>query len=479
MSEANRTFLAYIPETTPGTTPSAGDFKKIPFTAAPDFSFNPNTVQSTEIRSDRQKDDLSLVGIEAGGSVDIELAISRYDDLLEAALFDSWNKLQSSASEVARIDAGKLTYTNASDIPDTFKKSGILLLENAGQSIDTFPITAVAGKDVSLTGLVTNPNKAANFKATLVGLSALNANWNFTANKIEIDNADAKAILENVDIKAGDWVAVSSGTFSERAYFRITKKEIENNKTTLAFDSFINLSEAELSRPISATHKELYFSNSLKNGTTSKSFSILQSFLSLNPVVQAVFSGCKVGSLALSFETQAIITGSFGFLGLNSKYLPALIPDSRIKDSEVAAILNSSNNVGKIYVGGAEVDGPNFVQSGSLNIENNIRRQNAVGSLGSVGLPAGTNVITGALTTYFGNKDLAEAVINNSESSYVLQLTDKHKKKLIIDVPRLKFSTGSPGIPGENTDIIVPLEYQAIRHRTLGYQLKLCSFPFV
>lgn len=480
MSESNRTLLAYIREQVPGTTPGAGDYKKIPFTAAPDFSFNPTTVQSSEIRSDRQTDDLSLVGIEAGGSVELEFSYGRYDDLIEAALYDNWNELETAGStEIQTIANGQLEFSSAGDIPDSFKKSGIVLIEDGGdQDHDSFEITAISGVNVSLDGLDA-ADKGPNFKATLVGLRSANANWTFVQNRIVIDNVDAKSVLENVEIEKGDWIVVNSPVFSERAYFRITSKTINVNATTLTFDAFFNAPETDFSRPTSQTHKELYFSRSLKNGVTEKSFSILQAFQSADPVAQAIFSGCRVGTFGLTFDTQAIITATLGFLGLNSRYLTDLIPANRIKDQLIEELLNSSSNVGQLLIDGTVVSSPNYIQSGSLNIENNVRRQNAVGSIGSVGLPAGSCVVTGALTTYFGNKSLAEDVINNTEKSYILNLTDKKKRRFLIDVPRLKFSAGSVGIAGSNTDLVLPLEYQAIRHKELNYQLKLCAFPFV
>ena len=60
----------------------------IPYTAAPDFSFTPSTAQSEQIRSDRQIDDLALVSIEAGGSIDFEMQAYSFRKLIEGVLFN-------------------------------------------------------------------------------------------------------------------------------------------------------------------------------------------------------------------------------------------------------------------------------------------------------------------------------------------------------------------------------------------------------
>lgn len=482
MSEANRTFLAFIKETTAGTTPSTGNFKKIPFTAAPDFSFNPSTVQSAEIRADRQIDDLPLVGIEAGGSVEIEFAYGKFDELILGALFNSWKELDSAeGSDVDSIAADTLTFESSFVIPDQFKQGAIVLFENAGQDEDTYTLGVKSGQNFSVAGLASVTSLSSDIKLTVVGMETDATNYTIsTASKtIEIDDATAKAVMDELAPESGDWIALNTNTTAQRGFYRVVSVASSGTVYTITYDIFVGAEDEEFSVAANATSNYLYVCRSIKNGTTSKSYSILQAFQSLKPELHSVFSGCKIGSFVLNFDTQAIITGSLSFLGLNSRFLPAVIPANRIQENVSEDILNSSSNVAQILIDGSPVTSPNYIQAGSLNIENNVRRQNAVGSVGSVGLPAGTNVITGGLTTYFGSKALAEDVINNTEKSYLLRLTDKKKRRFFVDVPRLKFSSGSVGIAGTNTDLVLPLEYQALRHGTLGYQLKFCAFPFV
>jgi len=88
MSDANRSQLAYVAETTWGTTPGTGtaNLQKLRFTDE-SLSFNIENIQSNEIRSDRQTTDLIQTGADCSGGISFELSYGALDDLLVGALW--------------------------------------------------------------------------------------------------------------------------------------------------------------------------------------------------------------------------------------------------------------------------------------------------------------------------------------------------------------------------------------------------------
>lgn len=90
MVDSSQTRLAYIAESTYGTTPATPTFKNLRFTSE---AFKPGIqyVSSNEIRADRNVPDLTQVGSDAGGSFGIELSYGSFDDLLEALLCGTWS----------------------------------------------------------------------------------------------------------------------------------------------------------------------------------------------------------------------------------------------------------------------------------------------------------------------------------------------------------------------------------------------------
>ena len=89
MASSSETRLAYIAESTWGTTPSSPTWATARMTGE---SLNPNieNVVSDEIRADRNVPDLVQVGSSAGGDVNFELSYSAFDDWLESLLYGAW-----------------------------------------------------------------------------------------------------------------------------------------------------------------------------------------------------------------------------------------------------------------------------------------------------------------------------------------------------------------------------------------------------
>lgn len=89
MASTSETRLAYVPETTWGTTPATPVFTNARFTGeslTPDLQ----TVVSNEIRPDRNVTDLIQVGQNAGGDVVFELSYGAFDDWIESVMYNTW-----------------------------------------------------------------------------------------------------------------------------------------------------------------------------------------------------------------------------------------------------------------------------------------------------------------------------------------------------------------------------------------------------
>ena len=471
MSEANRTDLSLTQEATLGVTPSNAEYVLIPYTAAPDFSFTPSTAQSEQIRSDRQIDDLALVSIEAGGSIDFEMQAYSFRKLIEGVLFNDENLLDSSS--IGSIESGSLDFPDISDIPSSFQEGGLLLFEDAGVNSGVHKIDDVVAEQVESSTLVAGA-VGVNYGVYLIGCHLLeNQIVDNSANKtLTISNAGAVNSLTAKTLNTGDWISINP-----LGSYRIISKALVGNNMVLSYD--LKVPKSDFSTSLPAGDAEIYFSDTVSNGVNRKSYSILQRFQSLPAGEnQVIYSGCVADALNLTLETQAIITGRFTLLGLNTKFLSTPIPSNLVVQGQVEKILNSSSNIGSIFLGDSVVDGPNFVQSASIDINNNSRRQNAIGSIGAVGVAAGTCVVTGSLSTYFGDTSLAKSVINNEEKSFLANI-QSGSRAVIIDMPKIKFSAGSVGIAGQNEDLILPLEYQALRHESLNYQIKFSTFKYV
>jgi len=89
MVDSSQTRLAYVEESTYGTTPATPTLLEARFTGE-GLNANIETVTSNEIRADRNVTDVIQTGQNAGGSVDFELSYGSFDDWLESLMFNTW-----------------------------------------------------------------------------------------------------------------------------------------------------------------------------------------------------------------------------------------------------------------------------------------------------------------------------------------------------------------------------------------------------
>lgn len=88
--DANRTTLAFLNEAVLGVLPVPANFQKLRFTKEA-LEYSKDTVNSEEIRSDRNESEAVRVGVGAKGTVDFEMAITDFEWAMAAALGNTWN----------------------------------------------------------------------------------------------------------------------------------------------------------------------------------------------------------------------------------------------------------------------------------------------------------------------------------------------------------------------------------------------------
>ena len=89
MSDAARHAAFYTPETDYGVTPTTPAFKPVRHTGMT-LGVQRGSLQSEELRPDRQISDFRLGAISVAGDVKSELSFASFDDFLEAVLMGTW-----------------------------------------------------------------------------------------------------------------------------------------------------------------------------------------------------------------------------------------------------------------------------------------------------------------------------------------------------------------------------------------------------
>lgn len=153
MSDGSRHSLAYVEESTYGTTPSNPVFTPIRHKSC-SLALKKGAVESEEIRADRQLQDFRHGTTQVGGDIEMELAYDINPDLFEAVMCKA--STPNRTTGVTTLSASGATFTRAagSFTTDAFTNQVIIAsgFTNAGNN-GRFRITTVASGALTVTPL--------------------------------------------------------------------------------------------------------------------------------------------------------------------------------------------------------------------------------------------------------------------------------------------------------------------------------------
>lgn len=284
-------------------------------------------------------------------------------------------------------------------------------------------------------------------------------------------SSPADIVFNALGLSEGDWVKVSG--FSNALFNRVYR--VNGAPTATELPVAKDASQLE-SAGASVT---VACGDSIINGTTSKSYTLERKYTDQTVPLYEYLRGMIPGTFSLTASSQSIVTSSVGFTGSTQEYTTTRVPnvtDANATTSGTVEVYNSSSNVGDLAIGGEQVSGANFIMEATIEIDNNLRERVAVDHLGAVSIGAGEFGVSGTLNTYFDNKSLAEAVVNNTATSFSISFSDVNGKTMVFDLPRIKYSEGTPDVSGKNEDVMLNLSYQAILDADLGYTVKITRF---
>lgn len=477
LQSTNRTAIAKVRETTLGVTPATPAFKARRQTSS-SLAFNPQTVESNEIRSDRQVTDLVLTGIQPGGDVAGEIAFNVCDDDLEEALQGTWaNKpvivVVTSDTEISDLSTTTATVSAGGA---AFVAGLITLL--AGFTTAANNKVARVSSSTALTIVYPSSTFTAEGAAIPVGATIRAIGFQGASGDLALVTSGGNGLTSSaldfttLGLVPGEWLkAQGFATAADDDFYRISS--ITAHK--IFFDRVPSGFVADAGTSVVIT---MYFGDVLVNGTTLRSSTIERQYLDQSPVTYEYFTGQCVDKFSVNADAQKIMTYTISYIGTNASATTTRIAGATDIAAPTNDVMNTSSNVGELGFNGVPVATPNFIMSCKFDIENNLRRQVAVGSIGAVGVGNGEFKVTGTLSFYFGDKSVLDKVISNARTSYYLPVgrSDANASKLMFDFPSIKLSSGSPSVSGKNADVMIDAGFQALRDPTLLYTMYIGRF---
>ena len=215
-------------------------------------------------------------------------------------------------------------------------------------------------------------------------------------------------------------------------------------------------------------------SGMIRNGTTESSFVIEKSFTDKTQF--HTFAGCVVSAMNWNLASQEILNGSFEFLGKDMTRGTATAGTGPYTAASTTGVMNAVANVASVREDGTEIASPIFIQELSLSLSNNLRGLKAIANLGNVDIGTGRLAMTGTMVVYFENGDLVDDFINGTEKSIDFRVADAAGNAYIFTLPRLKFSTQEAVAQAIDTDVMLDMEFQAIREATNDVTIQIDRF---
>lgn len=285
---------------------------------------------------------------------------------------------------------------------------------------------------VKETEFKTTPTNPALQNMRYTGESVAYNRQNITSNEIRADRMTADLITVGADV---------SGDLSFE----------------LSYASFDDLIAAALCSDWSAPDG----ASSIKNGADLVSFTIQKHFQDLAAPIFQNFIGCRIGGMTLDFQTAQILTGTFTVMGCDASIGTSQIAGATIESPGLGnQPMNAVSNLSSIQKDGVEM--PAKIRTMSLELTNNLRGQEAIGSLGYIGIALGRLEITGAIELYFEDASEYQTFLNNDDFRFSFVVEDADGNSYEFVLPRVKYEEGTILSGGLDQDLMVSGRWRAI-----------------
>lgn len=212
------------------------------------------------------------------------------------------------------------------------------------------------------------------------------------------------------------------------------------------------------------------------NGTTQRSWTFEKGFGDLASNFER-HRGTVFGGMSLAYPTDDVVTGSFNVQAVQGETATSTVSSS-IAAQATTEVFTAANDVIALIEGTPVVGAANTQQATNFTFEvnNNLRARNVIGTLGAVSFGAGKCNVTGTLQNFYETITLMNKFVDHSRSAIAILMQDAASNFYVIELPRIRYSTGQRVAGGENTDVLADMGYTALRHETELVTIRITKF---
>lgn len=260
---------------------------------------------------------------------------------------------------------------------------------------------------------------------------------------------------------ADSWATLALGQF-----FRVNAGADANNGKVLRVSTTVvpttTVITLDVSTPavVSATVAGVKLQSSrLTNGVTTSSFTLEKQMADVTQVL--TYRGQTPSKLTLKIASGALTDGSFDFIGRSGTRTATTALPGTLVASRPFDIHNGATGVGLLWEGGAPLTST-FLKSMTLDYDNVLRPQAAIGSLPLVGIGAGTLAVKGSIEAYFADGALYDKFLANTYTALTVSSVDAAGNGYVFTMPKVNLMNSKIMAGAKDQDLMATFDYMAL-----------------
>ncbi len=233
------------------------------------------------------------------------------------------------------------------------------------------------------------------------------------------------------------------------------------------------------------TNAGIYDSSEMSTFTIEKKMTSTPLDSAVQTELFQVFSGCTADTFNLSITPNEIITGSFGFIGMQATFPVAETGDT-YNESGFSPVMTAPLVTG-IELLSHTTDGtegtPVAWLTGScftgieISGSNNGRGLSCIGVLGNKATSLGQFEISISGSLYYTGNDPLDALVDQTPYQFRITCENSEGDSYFFFFPRVKFSAATALASGTNTDVMVEFTMQALTDGFRKYTMEIERSP--
>lgn len=253
-------------------------------------------------------------------------------------------------------------------------------------------------------------------------------------------------------LQKGQWFRVITGSsaLNNGKFFRVST-------ATAPTDTVITL-DASTPATADAGVTGVYVQTSrLTNGTDQKFFSFEKSFGDVTQFL--LYRGMCASKMNWKFAAGSLSDGSFEFMGKDSVRAAVTGMPSAAAASQAFNIQNGVRGIGQLWEGTAPLTST-YIKSLDLTVDNNLRAQTALGTLGAVGIGVGDFKPTGSFEAYFADGAQYDKFLADTYTALTVGTQDTSGNGYIVTLPYIQLMSAKVLAGSKNTDIMASFTFE-------------------